>query len=116
MPIYNYLCSCGKEQELYQPLTTSPATICECGLVMERVLRGRNHHPGSGWPFTTTHLTGKAETFASQKDLDRRCKELGVTHRPDTAWLDQEYQGVDFATGKQRYKEGSGLGVKGCWF
>ncbi len=64
---------------------------------------------------TTTHLTGKPETFASQALLDARCKELGVTPRPDTAWLTQEYQGVDFMTGKQRYKEGSGLGVPGCW-
>jgi len=85
---------------------------------MERDYHGeaRRHIPGAAWPMTTTHLSGKPETFSSQAELDRRCKELGVTHRPDNAFLDQEYVGVDFRTGKQRYKEGSGRGLPGSWF
>lgn len=84
---------------------------------MERDLtvESRRHIPGSAWPFTTTHLTGKPETFGNQAELDRRCKELGVTHRPDNAWITQEHCGVDFATGKTIYKEGSGAGMPGSW-
>lgn len=75
----------------------------------------RGHIPGSAWPMTTKHLTGKEETFASQAQLDARCKELGITHRPDAAWIEQEYVGLDWRTGTQKYKEGKGLGLPGCW-
>lgn len=79
------------------------------------MVESRRHIPGSAWPMTTKNLTGKEETFASQADLDRRCKELGVVQRPDNAWITQEHCGVDFRTGKTIYKEGSGLGMPGSW-
>ncbi len=84
---------------------------------MERDLRveARNHIPGSAWPMTTSNITGKPMTFANEAELQRACKEYGVNHRPDTAFLEKSYEGVDWRTGKQKYHEGSGLGVPGCW-
>jgi len=64
---------------------------------------------------TTKNLDGVERTFTSQSDLDRTCKELGVVQRADAAWITQEYRGVDWRTGKQRYVEGSGAGLPGSW-
>lgn len=115
MPIYDYQCLCGKEKELYQPLTTSEAPTCECGLGMEKVLRTRKHIPGNIYPFVTSNITGKPVEVTSAAHLDRLCKENNVVHRPDAAWIEQRYEGVDFRTGKQRYVEGSGRGLPGSW-
>lgn len=119
MPIYGFRCTCGQtEEHFFHVRDEKPSAKCgKCSLEMQRDLtvEARNHIPGSAWPMTTLHLTGKPETFASQAQLDARCKELGVTHRPDNAWISQEHQGVDFRTGKTIYKEGSGAGLPGSW-
>lgn len=82
---------------------------------MERIWGlGSQHVPGNAWPMTTKNLTGKPETFGSQAELDRRCKELGVTHRPDMGWVTKELVGTN-AQGKAIYKEASGVGLPGCW-
>ncbi len=64
---------------------------------------------------TTSHLTGKPETFNSQKELDQRCKELGMVQRDDSAFLNKRYEGYDIRTGKQKHSEGSGRGNPGQW-
>jgi predicted nucleic acid-binding Zn ribbon protein len=117
MPVYNFSCSaCKVEEEAYVPKIGEGRTCEACGGEMERVWKlGAAHRPGNAWPFTTTHLSGKPETFNSQAELDRRCKELGVTHRPDAGWLTKEFVGVDPRTGKHVYKEASGVGLPGCW-
>ncbi len=117
MPVYNFQCEpCKREEEAYVPSFDSSKTCEGCSAPMERVWKlGTGHRPGA-WPMTTKHLTGKPETFGSQAELDRRCKELGVTQRPDCGWTTKEFLGVDPRTGKQRYKEASGMGLPGCWF
>lgn len=78
-------------------------------------MEARTHIPGGAWPFTTTHLSGKPETFSNQAELDRRCKELGVKHRPDASFLEKTVVGTD-RRGNPIYKEGSGMGLPGVWF
>lgn len=67
------------------------------------------------WPLTTTHIDGTPRTFYNDTELQAACKAAGVRHRPDTAFLNAEYQGYDIRTGKQRVSEGSGRGMKGQW-
>lgn len=87
-----------------------------CTSSTEKIWKITRHLGSVNWPFTTKHLTGKEETFANQAELDRRCKELGIAQRDDAAWIEKEYEGVDFWTGKQKFREGSGAGLPGCWF
>lgn len=69
------------------------------------------------FPYTTTniHPEGKAIEVKSEAHLQQLCKEYGVVHRPDVAWLEKERIGYNFRTGKQEYKEGNGVGLPGCW-
>lgn len=116
MPIYAYQCTEGHQFEQYVASHQSPLPPCTtCSGPTEKIWKITRHLGGINWPLTTSHLTGKPETFASQAELDRRCKELGVVQRDDAAWIEKEYLGVDFFTGKQRHKEGSGVGLPGCW-
>jgi hypothetical protein len=69
----------------------------------------------SVYPYVTTNITGKPIEVTSAAHLESLCREHNVTHRPDAAWLTQEYKGVDWKTGKQIYKEGSGAGLPGSW-
>lgn len=82
---------------------------------MEKVLRGRNHIPGNTYPFVTSNISGKPIEVQSAMHLESLCKKFGVTHRPDSAWIEQRYEGIDFRTGEQRYEEGSGRGLPGSW-
>ena len=93
------------------------APACGCGAAKVRDWHGEagHHIPGSAWPMTTSNLSGKPETFESQKALDRRCKELGVRQRDDASYVDQSYEGYDIRTGKQNYNEGSCRGNPGVW-
>lgn len=121
MPVYNFGCAkeCGWGKEAYLPLRESENPACEsCGAPSERIWSlGVTHRAASTFPYITTHITadGSPVEVKSAMHLEQLCKENGVTHRPDKAWETQEYQGVDFRTGKQRYKEGNGVGMPGCW-
>lgn len=119
MPIYGFRCGgCGKTEEHYFSLRDAhPTVVCSCGQVSERDLmaEARNHIPGSAWPMTTKNINGKEMTFQNEAELQRACKEFGVTHRPDSAFLEKRYEGLDFRTGQQRYSEGSGRGLPGSW-
>lgn len=118
MPIYALQCSlCAKETEAFLHSYTSPNPACACGGAQERIWRSQRHIPGGVFPYITTNLdpTGKPVEVRSHLHLQELCKQYGVVHRDDVAWIEQEYQGVDFATGKQRYSEGSGRGLPGQW-
>lgn len=82
---------------------------------MEKVWTVSVRKEGSAFPYVTKNFNGEPITVESQSHLDSLCKQYNVTHRPDAAWITKEYQGYDFRTKKQRYKEGSGLGMPGCW-
>lgn len=121
VPVYNFGClkECGWEGEAYlSTITSSNPTCGRCGAETERIWRlGVRHIAASGFPFTTRNLSpdGSPETFNSQSELDRACRERGMTQRDDAAWITQEYLGIDMRTGQQRYKEGNGVGLPGCW-
>lgn len=68
----------------------------------------------NGFPFTTTHIDGTSRTFNSERELQQACKEHGVNHRPDVAWLEKRIVGTS-QEGKPIYKEGNGVGLPGCW-
>lgn len=118
MPIYNYSCKCGREWEAYVALRGSSDPLCSCGGSPERIWAlGTTHRPGSGYPYVTTniHPNGKPIEVTSDSHLQKLCREHGVTPRPDAAFINKTYEGVDFRTGKQKYKEGNGSGMPGCW-
>lgn len=118
MPIYTFSCPCGKEWEGYIASSSSNNPSCACGATPERVWGfSVRHIAANGFPFTTTNVSpdGRPETFSSQSELDRVCKERGLVQRDDAAWVSQQYLGVDMRTGQQRYKEGNGVGLPGCW-
>src|SRR5687767_14890509 len=111
MPIYAYECkACQGQFDRYVNYTTSENPACECGGATEKIWKITKHVAASAFPFTTTNLTGQPIEVTSPGHLEELCKLHGVTNRPDAAFLTKEYAGVDFRTGKQIYKEGSGLG------
>jgi hypothetical protein len=119
LPVYDLSCACGREWEAYVALRSHENPLCVCGQLPERVWGlSLKHVPGGTYPYTTTNLRpdGKPVTITSDAHLQRLCKEFGATPRPDNGWLTKEYKGVDFKTGKQIYKEGSGMGLPGSWF
>lgn len=90
---------------------------------MERDWHGeaRTHRPGSAFPYTTTHITGKPVEVQSLAHLRQLEKRHGVVQRDDNAWLTRQYKGINYKTGAQIYKEGSGYGggfkgSNGTWF
>lgn len=108
MPIYSYD-HCEQEIDIYQPLTTSEAPKCEkCGEPMEKVFRSSNHVPKSVFPYVTTHISGKPIEVKSEAHLQSLCKQYGVRHRPDAAWIDDQWE-------RNSVREGRGVGSKGCW-
>lgn len=119
MPIYGFRCEgCGKTEEHYFSVRDEhPTVVCGCGKVSERDLmaEARNHIPGSAFPYITTNITGKPIEIRSEAHLQEVCKMNGVVPRPDAAFLEKRYEGLDFRTGKQRYSEGSGRGLPGSW-
>ncbi len=68
----------------------------------------------NGFPFVTSHITGKPITVESETHLKALCAAHGVTHRPDVAWLEKKHLGSD-RDGRPVYKEGSGMGLPGVW-
>lgn len=129
MPTYAFMCDCGEKTQRVAPMAESGVRpACgKCFQVMERDYTSEHygHVPGGTWPMTTTHLNaeGKAETFASEKDLLRACKERGLRHRPDAAFVEQTVQMEKYRDSNGKwdmrpvYRNGTGDGEKGRrWF
>jgi hypothetical protein len=117
MPFYDWMCECGKKEGTYVHKPSPVAPKCECGEVMSRdwhseALPG---NAGSQWPMVTKNLTGKEEVITSEAHLQQRCREEGVTHRPDNAWVSKRQVGTNWQTGEPIYHEGSGAGEPGSW-
>lgn len=118
MPIFAYQCAEGHQEEGYVPSHLSPLPACShCGGQTEKIWKITRHVAASVFPYVTTNITpdGSPVEVTSQSHLDQLCKQFGVVHRPDVAWIEEEHQGVDFRTGEQRYKKGNGVGMPGCW-
>lgn len=118
MPTFNFQCSCGKEWEAYIHNHVNDNPLCSCGLVPERVWALGNTHRGSStYPYITRNITpdGSPVEVTSGAHLESLCKQYNVEHRPDNGWLEKEFLGVDWKTGKKQYKESSGAGMPGSW-
>jgi hypothetical protein len=119
MPFYVWICAeCEEGEQTFEHKMEPKAPDCPSGHgLMVRNWHGEagRHIPGSAWPFTTKHLTGKEETFADQASLNRRLKELGLRQRDDAAFTEKRLEGYDWKTDSQKYSEGSGRGLPGCW-
>lgn len=113
MPIYGFRCNaCEATYERYFSVRDSkPQIQCEkCEGTCERdfMAEARNHRPSSAFPFVTSHISGKPIEVKSEAHLQSLCKQYGVRHRPDAAWLEDEWQG-------NKVKEGRGHGMPGSW-
>lgn len=116
MPVFDWSCSCGHEEEAYVHSHREVHSCSKCGAEMVREWSlGARHQGSSAFPFTTTHLNGKPIEVTSESHLRELCKEHGVTHRPDNAFLEKTFKGVNPRTGKPEYHEGSGRGMPGSW-
>jgi hypothetical protein len=75
------------------------------------------HIPGGTYPYMTRNITkdGKPVEVRSAAHLKDLCKQHGVTHRDDNAYIEKSYEGYDIRTGKQKYRESSGAGLPGSW-
>jgi hypothetical protein len=70
----------------------------------------------TSYPYVTTHITGKPIEVTGPGHERELCRIHGVRKRDDAAWVEKRYLGVDPRTGKQRYSEGSGMGLPGVWY
>lgn len=118
MPIYSFECqNCKHQYDAYVPRigATSPCSQCQSETV-EKIWTTTVHSSvASAFPYITTNITGSPIEIKSAKHLEQVCREHGVTHRPDNAFLSKEYKGYSFRHNKQIYTEGSGLGMPGSW-
>lgn len=75
------------------------------------------------YPYVTKNLTADGQEVevtsrAHEKALmEQYTRDTGnvLTKRDDVAFIEHDYEGYDFATGKQKYSEGSGRGMPGQW-
>ena len=79
-------------------------------------------HPGGvslvtekTYPFTTKNFNGKPIEVTSKAHEKALMQEYGVTKRDDAAWIDKQFTGYNFRTGKPEYSESSGVGMPNCW-
>ena len=119
MPIYAFSCAEGHEFEAFIQSFESSNPSCtteSCGKETERIWKITRHLGSGAFPFKTKNLLpgGREVAITSESHLQKLCKQYGVRHRPDAAYVTQEYRGVDFRTGKQQYHE-SGAGLPGAW-
>jgi len=119
MPFYMWCCEpCLKRGEKTFEYKMEPVPpVCACGANMERDYNAEagGHVPSSGFPYTTSNITGspiEVTDLGHEKEL---CRIHGVTKRDDAAWLTKEHAGLDWRTGKPLYNESSGVGDPGCW-
>ncbi len=105
--------SCEQEHgfEKYLPLRGDPNPPCEvCQGPTERVWSLGSHHVGSStFPYVTKNITGKPIEIKSASHLEQVCKQYGVTHRDDEAWVEKRFE-------NGKYIESSGQGMKRTWF
>lgn len=113
MPTYSYECrSCGEQWEGIVPYSSSPNPVCTCGGESEKIWKITPRTGYQIFPYTTTHLTGEEIEIRSASHLKELERKYNVRLRDDKAWEQEEYDGVDFKTGKQKYRQGT---IPGSW-
>lgn len=76
----------------------------------------QTHGDSAQYPFVTKNFNGKPIEVRDPSHHRALMKEHGVVQRDDVGWVEKEYLGYNPKTKKQEYKEGSGMGLPGCWF
>lgn len=98
-------------------------TVCDkCGMILEIGDWAFCPHPPDvrlvtekSYPFTTKNFNGQEIEVTSRAHEKALCRQYGVVKRDDVAWIEKEFLGYNHYTGQQEYKEGRGVGMKGCW-
>jgi hypothetical protein len=67
------------------------------------------------YPFVTKNFDGTPIEVTSAAHEKALCQRYGVVKRDDVPWVEKTYEGYDWRSGKQKYREGSGMGLPGCW-
>jgi len=119
MPFYNWVCEkCNATEQTFEHHCT-PVAPSHCKQPMVRDWHGeaRVHTPASGYPYITRNITpdGSPVEVKSAAHEAELCKIHGVTKRDDQAWIEKEYVGHNWRTGKPEYWEPSGRGMPGSW-
>lgn len=125
MPTYTYSCEpCKHDFDRFVMLTSSPNVECElCGGPTEKVWTVSQRTGYSQWPYKTRNITPdgsevEVTSAAHEKMLMEEYKRktgAEIRKRDDAAWITAEYRGYDPVSKSQRYVEGSGVGLPGCW-
>ena len=76
----------------------------------------QTHGDIKSYPKVVTHFNGKPILVTDAAHDRRLQKEYGVVLRDDVAYTEKEYLGYNRRKDTQEYKEGSGMGLPGCWF
>jgi len=75
----------------------------------------QSHGETVSYPFTTTAFNGQPITVTDAGHDRALQQQYNVRKRDDVAWIEKQYEGLDFKTGEQKYTEGSGRGLPGQW-
>lgn len=75
----------------------------------------QTHGETVSYPFVTKNFNGKPIEVTSAAHERSLMKQYGVVKRDDVGFIEKEYLGFNYKTGKQEYKEGRGVGLPGCW-
>lgn len=75
----------------------------------------QTHGDQKSYPFVTKNFNGKPIEVTSAAHERSLMKQYGVVKRDDVGFIEKEYLGYNYKTGKQEYKEGRGVGLPGCW-
>ena len=118
MPTFDWECPNGHQFERFVHTREEPAPEClNCGASgSERIWAITKRNGYGSFPYTTKHFNGKEITVTDAAHERVLMKEFNVRKRDDVAYTEQIYEGWDFAAKKQRYREPTGMGMKGCWF
>jgi len=76
----------------------------------------QTHGDTKSYPKVVTHFNGKPILVTDAAHDRRLQKEYGVVLRDDVAFTEKTYEGYNGRTKRQEYREGSGMGLPGCWF
>lgn len=84
---------------------------------MEKLWTRLGTPSANGYPYTTKNILPDGSPVIVESPAHERqlCKQHGVVKRDDAAWIGKEWLGYDFRTKKQKFKEGNGVGMPGCW-
>lgn len=119
MPVFQYECPQSHQFEAYVHTRSEPSPPCrKCGVGgSERIWAITKRDAANGYPYKTRNIDpgGRELTVESPSHEAQLCKQYGVVKRDDAGWIETRYEGWDMKRKQQRYKEGSGVGLPGCW-